>query len=461
MIVPRTRLLLWVAVIVLPFSLLGAFEPLAAAFAWAAIALLFAVAVADALLSRKRIAGFGIEVQPVTRMSKGREGRLEVRIRNSSLKPARIRLALALPPELSSPQDDLTVELPASEWSVCKWPCFPGKRGNYPVRQACVETKSPAGFWSVRRNLGTDGEVRVYPNLFHERRDLAPLFLHRGSFGFHARRQIGKGREFEKLREYSPGDSFDEIHWKATARRGVPITKVFQIERTQEVYVVIDSSRLSARPAPSQKPVGIRGMGEPLPGSRQPAETSSALERFITASLLLGLAAEQQGDFFGLLTFSDQVGKFVRARNGKTHYHTCRDALYTLEPRMVSPDFDEVCTFIRLRLRRRALLIFLTALDDPVVAEAFVKNVDLIRRQHVVLVNMLTPPGVAPLFSSPDAACFDDLYERLGGHLQWHKLRELEKVLQRRGVRFSLLSNERLSAQLAAQYLEVKRRQLL
>ena len=59
--------------------------------------------------------------------------------------------------------------------------------------------------------------------------------------------QVGRGREFEKLREYIPGDSFDEIHWKATARRARPITKVFQVERTREVYVAVDLSRLSAR----------------------------------------------------------------------------------------------------------------------------------------------------------------------------------------------------------------------
>ena len=96
--------------------------------------------------------------------------------------------------------------------------------------------------------MPAQSEIRVYPNLFTERRNLAALFLHRGAFGLHAQRQVGKGREFEKLREYMPGDSFDEIHWKATAKRGRPITKVFQIERTQEVYVVIDASRLSARP---------------------------------------------------------------------------------------------------------------------------------------------------------------------------------------------------------------------
>jgi len=55
----------------------------------------------------------------------------------------------------------------------------------------------------------------------------------------------------------------------------------------------------------------------------------------------------------------------------------------------------------------------------------------------------------------------DDLYERLGGHLRWQNLRELQKTLQRRGVRFSLLGDERLSAEVVSQYLSVKQRQLL
>ncbi len=451
-------MLLWVAVVLLPCSLLVAFEPSATGVAWGGAGALAAAALADALVGRKRLARISLELPPVTRLSKEREGRLEVRLRNEARRAAQLRLALMLPPEVVSAFEDVVVNLPAgSEWSRLNWTCVPQKRGNYRLQSSWLEVGSPFGFWSLRRAVAGNSELRVYPNLFHERRDLAALFLHRGSFGFHARRQLGRGREFEKLRDYSPGDSFDEIYWKATARRGRPVTKVFQIERTQEVYVVIDSSRLSARPARGESPA----VGETPQSVAELTQSSTMLEQYVTAALLLGLAAEQQGDFFGLLTFSDQVGRFVRARNGKTHYHTCRDALYTLEPRMVSPDYDEVCTFIRLRLRRRALLIFLTSLDDPVVAEGFVRNLELIRRQHVVLVNMLQPPGVAPLFSSPDVSSVDDLYQRLGGHLRWQSLRELEKVLQRRGVDFCLLKNERLSAQLTSQYLEVKRRQLL
>jgi len=365
-----------------------------------------------------------------------------------------------MPREVHSSWDEVSIALPeGSEWSRLDWACVPRKRGNYRIEIARLEAPSILGFWAARQTALVQSEIRVYPNLFAERRHLAALFLHRGRFGLHAQRQIGKGREFEKLREYVPGDSYDELHWKATAKRGRPITKVFQIERTQEVYVVLDASRLSAREVEAATPAAAHAR-EGSPGSAPPPSVST-LERFVTAALVLALAAEQQGDLFGLLTFTDRVERFVRAKNGKAHYSICRDALYTLEPKVVTPDFEDICTFIRLRLPRRALLVFLTSLDDPALAASFVRNMDLLRHQHLVLVNMLQPRGVTPLFSQPDVRSVDDLYERLGGHLQWQDLRETEKVLQRRGVHFALLQNERLSAELVSQYLNVKQRQQL
>jgi uncharacterized protein (DUF58 family) len=444
MIVPRSRLLFWVSAIVLPFALLIAIVPGGAVISLSVIAGLLLVVAVDAFGAGKSLAGVGIKLPTVARMSKDREGKLELRIRNQQQNKKIVRVGLAWPPEISAESEEMDAQLPAdSEWSRLAWPCTPLKRGNYRMDSAFVETNSPLGLWAARKELPAKSEIRVYPNLLGERKNLAALFLNRGAFGLHAQRQVGKGRDFEKLREYVPGDGYDEIHWKATARRGRPITKVFQIERTQEVYVILDASRLSARRAADS------------------IEAPSLLERFVTSALVLGLAAEQQGDLFGLLTFADKVESFVRAKNGQAHYNSCRDALYTLEPKTVTPDFDELFRFIRLRLRRRALLIFLTALDDPAIAENFVSNIDLISRQHLVLVNMIQSPGVKPLFSNPGVATTDDLYRELGGHLRWQKLRELQKILQRRGVQFSLLANERLSAEIVSQYLNVKRRQLI
>jgi len=444
MIVPRTRLLLWVSLIVLPFAALGATIPGALVISAAFIGGLLAAAVVDALLARGQLAGIRIALPEMVRLQKDRAGNLDSRIHNESLQPRLIRIGLAFPREIASESDDRTAQLPASAAiSRLVWQVTPNRRGQYFLERVYLEAMSPLGFWAVRASQPARSELRVYPDLFGERKNVAALFLRRGLSGVHAHRQAGQGRDFEKLREYVPGDSYDEIHWKASAKRGHPVTKVFQVERTQEVYVVVDASRLSAREIT-------------LEGSR-----TTALERFVTAALILGLAAEQQGDQFGLVTFSDRVLSFVRAKSGQAHYDACRDRLYTLHPQSVTPDFDELCSFIRLRLRKRALLIFLTALDDPMLAESFAKASELISRQHLILVNMLQPAGAGPLFSDESVATIDDLYRRLGGHLQWNSLRELEKVLKRRGVRFSLLDPGKLAAQIVAQHADVKRRQLL
>lgn len=445
MMVPSSRLLLWVGLVVLPFAVLWAAVPESTPLALAALVMLAILVSMDAALAYGSLRNVGVELPEVVRLSKDRPGAIELRIRNDSKKARRLRLGLALPRDLPSPDEDLAALLPDDvELSRLLWPCTPLQRGNYCLDKVHLEGASPLGFWAVRSAVPVRSEVRVYPNLLTERNNLAALFLNRGAFGVHAQRQIGKGRDFEKLREYIPGDSYDEIHWKATAKRGHPVTKVFQIERTQEVYVIIDASSLSARTVADHANSHI-----------------PTLERYITAALVLGLAAERQGDLFGLVTFSDKVQNFVRAKNGRKHYSACRDAIYRLQPQIVTPDFEEMATFIRLRLRRRALLVFLTALDDPLLAESFVRSADLLCRQHLLLVNMVQPPGAHPLFSDASVASLDGLYRHLGGHLLWHDLRELGKVLQRRGVQFSLLENERLSAQLISQYLSVKQRQLL
>jgi uncharacterized protein (DUF58 family) len=375
-------------------------------------------------------------------------------------RPQRLRVGLGLPKALMPVCDAQRVEVPAHPARLrLDWNCVPLERGTHPLPPCHLEFASPLGFWEVRRWAELKGEVRVYPNLQSDRKQVAAMFLRRGGVGMQVRRQVGKGREFEKLRDYLPGDSAEDIHWKATAKRGRPVTKVFRIERTQEVYVLLDASRLSARIVGRSARAG-EASGEVEEGNI-PGRGATVLERHLTAALMLGMAAEQQGDHFGLVTFSDQVRHFLRARRGRAHHGACREAIYALQPRLVAPDFDEVCSYLRTRLRRRALLVILTALDDPVLAESFVRNVSLLSRQHLVLTGMIRPPGVGPIFAGAEAESVEDIYGRLSGHLRWHDLQELQRVLKHRGVTFSLLENERMTAELVSQYLEVKQRQLL
>jgi len=438
MLVPRTRALALAAAVLLPASLAYAAAPAAAAPLGAAAFVFVLLAACDAALAPRALRGLTVALPPVVRLTRNVPGTLDVSLADARGRPLLLRL-----PAPFTLEEERDVLLPAGEErSHLAWEVTARRRGRFRVETCAVEAASPAGLFSLRARLPVSCEVRVYPNLQAERRALASVFLSRGSAGAHAQRLVGRGREFEKLREYVPGDGFDEIHWKATARRGRPITKVYQVERTQEVYVVLDASRLSMRE------VGGRDAPQPT------------IERFVSAALVLALAAEKQGDLFGLVTFDSQVRTFLRARSGTAHARACREALATVEAVPAAPDFDELATFLRLKLRRRALLLFLTELDDPALAEGFAKAAGLLSRQHLVVAHGVRPPVARPLFTE-DAAGLDDVYERLGGHLVWHALRELTGSLGRRGVKLSLLSADSLATELVASYATIKRRQLL
>ena len=454
-LVPTYRLICFIGFIFLPLTLLLVVaSSLAAPTIILAVAVVIAVVV-DAYRSKGSFEGIRVTLPEVVRISKGKEGIFNLQIDNPKLKVKRLRLGLAFPEEIVTPAVELSIELPDdNQISSIDWLLTGIKQGRYLLDTCYLETASLWGFWFIRTAVQIDTEIRVYPNLFDERKNLSGLFLNKG-LGIHAQRQIGKGRDFEQLREYLPGDSFEDIHWKTTAKRGEPVTKVYQIERTQQIYVIIDASRLSARSAEfgTQK--------EQDDPQYTATDLNTMLQRYISAALIMALAAERQGDLFGLLTFDDKVRSFLTAKKGKAHFNTCRDTLYTLQPQGVSPDFAELFTFIGTKLRRRALLVFLTHLDDPILADSFTQYIDLIARQHVILVNMFKPVAAKPLFSSESVSSVNDIYNDLGGHLLWRRLQETQKILHRRAVGLGMLDNENFCTELVSQYLTLKRRQVL
>ncbi len=435
--IPSARLIWLVAAVGFPAMLVDVLMPDARAIVWVVLASIGAAAIVDALVRERGLAGVEMDVPPLVRAVQGIDMNISVRMRNASQAARRVRVGFVMPEEVEAAPEDQWLSLPAGEaMSSVDWAFVPRLRGTFHVRTACLEAGSPLGFWATRKNVATSLEIRVYPNLRHAR---ALSALRRGVENRRVVRQIGRGREFEKLREFSPGDSSDEIHWKASARRARPITKVFQIERAQEVFAVIDAGRLSGRKIDGE----------------------AALDRAINACLILNAVTARRGDLFGVAAFSDRVEAFVPAGRGATHYAACRDAVNNLRPRDVSPDFEEAATFLSLRLRKRSLLLFLTSLDDPILAERFARATRLLAQRHLVVAGMVKPALAQPLFSDASVESTNDIYCALAGHLGWRQLREVQRGLARQGVQLSLLHPNSFTSGLMAIYDDVKQRQLL
>jgi uncharacterized protein (DUF58 family) len=446
MIVPDNRLLWGAAAIALPAATIAGLVPVLAIPAWSVIGAAALIAAVDAYRGLQRLSAVTATAPVQVRLTKDVGIEVPLAIGNRTGSELRLRLAPTRPEGVHTTQPVIELAAPSGDSSAL-WPCASDTRGDHRLRELHMEAASPLGLWSARTARPLDCALRVYPNL----RDhaTAALFLRTDTAGARLRRQRGKGKEFENLRQYLPGDSFEDVHWKATARRAFPMVKLYSIEHAQEVYAVIDASRLSAR--------------------------EGILDSYVDAALHLALIADRQRDRFGLVTFGDRTHTFVRARTGMAHFRLCRESIYRLAPQRVSPDFREVFTTLQTNLRRRALLVFFTSLDDALLAESFEREVAILARRHLVLVNVMPAGGAKPLFTGEvkigetkigevkigDIADLDAAYAGLAGQLAWNRMRRLQIALQNRGVRLSFVDPERIKAQVTSGYLEVKRRQVL
>ena len=126
-----------------------------------------------------------------------------------------------------------------------KYSILPAERGDVRLGRVFVRYQSAlrmAERWSVAETAQT---VTVLPNLDEAKQHTLYLIRSRQvEMEKRRKRQHGLGREFDTLREYREGDEIRDISWTATARRHQVITRVFQIERSQAVWIVLDAGRL-------------------------------------------------------------------------------------------------------------------------------------------------------------------------------------------------------------------------
>jgi uncharacterized protein (DUF58 family) len=449
MISPRLRLILLLLLVTVPLATVAGLNQSFTPIALLLIGFLLIAAFGDLVLGCGRYRDLQLSLPETVRGIRDQRCELEVQAQFSTPQDASLRLAVIFPDGLESASGQTQVILTESLTGRLLLIPFVGtSRGSFLIKSLYFDWHSPFGLWIHRGHRPVRCEVRIYPNLLLEGKQIAH-FLNRGAIGMHAQPQIGRGREFEKLREYERGDGFDEIHWKATAKRRFPVTKVFQLERSKEVYLALDTSRLSARLLPEIFAADARKIN------------TTHLDRAISTALLFCVAAERQGDRFGFISFSDRVDHLIKARNGSSHFNVCRDLATSLTSQTVSPDFAEIAATLKQRIKRRSLIVFLTSLDDPVVSEDFIGPAELLSRQHVILVVMIAPQAVQALFSEGTVQNPDEIYVKLGGHLSWVKLQNLQRILAQKGVQFHVVANHLLGLKLVSYYMDLKRRQIL
>jgi uncharacterized protein (DUF58 family) len=328
------------------------------------------------------------------------------------------------------------------------------RRGMWAGPRVGIERRSGLGIWRLRQWFDIPEPVRIEADLRPGRREILRSPVYRSLVASRQSPWTGHGRDFERLREYQPGDNYAEIAWKSTARRSAPVTRLFQWEQKQEVYFVVDQSRASALP--------IDAVAVPEGDSPEARAPRRLLDLAVETALVGATVALELGDEFGLVTYADEPKSWLRAGSGQFQFHRFRDRLLNLEPLPTTADYEALFGELRLRLRRRAYLVLLADVAERSISDSLASGVGLVRSSHAVLITSILPVHAQPAFSADIEPQTDqDVYAALAGEKENQRLGALSRQLRQLDVRLRFVSPAAFLRTAVEGYLESKREQRL
>jgi uncharacterized protein (DUF58 family) len=315
----------------------------------------------------------------------------------------------------------------------------PPRRGDYRFGDLYLRWESLLGLLRRQTRIPAAAPVKVYPNLVDVRK--YDLLLRRNrlwELGLRSTRLLGAGSEFERLRDYTPDDEYRRISWKATARRGKPISMEFETERSQNIICLLDIGRMM----------------------RSPVGEVAKMDYAINAVLLLAYVAAQKGDRIGLLTFADRVESYVAPAGGKVQFQRMLEQLYAVEGQAVEPNYDRAFAYLAARQHKRGLVLVFTDLTGSISTESLIAQMTLLRRRHLPLLVTLGDPTVQRLARQPITGS-DTLYQRTVAEQLLAERRLTLDRLRGAGVQTLDTPADELSVAVINRYLALKEQLLI
>jgi uncharacterized protein (DUF58 family) len=199
----------------------------------------------------------------------------------------------------------------------------------------------------------------------------------------------GRGMDFDRVRNYVPGDDVRTIDWNVTARTGEAHVKLFTEERELTILLLIDVSASS-------------DFGSVVDSKRELAAEAAGV---------LAASAIRNRDKVGLILFSDSVELYIPPRKGRMHImRLIRETLF-FQPAQRGTDIAKALDFANQVIHRKSV-IFLVS--DFCLGAPLDERLNLLRtklqvtnRRHDVIAVSVTDPREESL---PDVGriCIED-----------------------------------------------------
>ena len=311
-------------------------------------------------------------------------------------------------------------------------------RGTAPVAPLYLA----ATMWRLVERIAPAGEpatVHVLPNLravgrMHEKLNEYAL----RSLGARTAPRIGKGRDFDRLRDWVRDDDHRDIAWRASARHGRLIVREYRMERSQDVLLCLDQGhRMAAR-----------------------VEQITRLDHAVNAAVLISYVCNRMEDKTGILSFDTEVDKGLPTGRGSAHLRAITAYVTQLEAEYRHTDYLALAASLRRRLRHRTLILILTVLPEREERHDLLRAVDMLAPQHLPLFVALTDRDLRAQAELLPADR-EELSRTLVARDLWLGRAELTRELRSRGAMVVESTAVDWGVDAVNAYIDIKRRQML
>ena len=249
-------------------------------------------------------------------------------------------------------------------------------RGPFAFGDLRVLVRGTMGLVDRAARLAGEQPVAVVPALANLRRTLRLAASERWhDLGVRLLRRRGGETEFESLREYVHGDDVRRVDWKAFARRSKPMVRQYQVERGQELVLLVDCGRRMRVTAAEGR---LRGW--------------TKLDWGLDAALELAAVALAKGDRVGAAAFDRRLRAWVSPAKGAHQLTRLSQTLFGLQPRSDDSDLARALREVAVRHRRRATIVLISDVADPLSADVQRRALAAASKRHRIVFAALDDP---------------------------------------------------------------------
>lgn len=361
------------------------------------------------------------------------DNRISIELLNEFALPLNISMIDELPVQFQERRFSIKEKLKANEDKTIRYKLRPTTRGEYHFGKTHVYANTSIGLVQRRFSSANNFMVKVYPSYLKLKQYSIRGVASKDQLSGSRKVRKGMSTEFDQIKDYVRGDDVRTINWKATARRSNFMVNTYMDEKSQQVFCIIDKSRLM----------------------KMPFDGVSLLDYSINASLMFSYVALQKDDKVGLITFSSKINDVIKASKSRKQFSVIVERLYNQTTNFQESDYGDLQLAVKKEVGQRSLLLLFTNFETYVGFERKLPYFRMLNKKHLLCVVLFENTELKNIHEERGNS-LEDIYIKTMADKYNYEKKMMLKELRKNGILSIYSAPGDLSVNVVNKYLDLK-----